>query len=265
MEKQYFRPLIEKMVWSYSRVKSYYDCPHRFLLRYLQGREEEPMWYSSFGSLVHDILAEFYEGKLSKDDLSMTFLYRFNKEVQGKPPKDDTVVKQMNATIEFLDNLIDLDMNILGVEEHLEFTIEGENFHGYIDLVAEKDGELYVIDHKSRSLKPRSKRGKPTKKDEELDEMLIQLYLYAEAVKEKYGKYPMYLCFNCFKNDEFIVEPFTQEGLENAKQWAVENIELIKISEHFYPDPQYFKCNNLCGVSEFCDFYQDIKEGRADW
>ena len=51
---------------------------------------------------------------------------------------------------------------------------------GVIDLVGRSDtGGLVIVDHKSRALKPRSKRKKPTKTNQELDEYLRQLYLYA--------------------------------------------------------------------------------------
>lgn len=101
--------------------------------------------------------------------------------------------------------------------------MNGVPFIGYIDFLGELDGSLYVVDNKSRVLKPRSKREKPTKTDEELDAYLKQLYLYSAAVEEEYGVRPCKLCFNCFRTDTFIEEPFLDKDYEGAKPMACRN------------------------------------------
>ncbi len=144
--------------------------------------------------------------------------------------------------------------NIIGVEKKVEFKIGDNNFVGYIDFLGEKDGELYVVDNKSRDLKPRSKRAKPTVKDQELDDMLVQLYIYAGAVKQEYGKFPKTLCFNCFKSNTFIEEPFAENKYNEAIEWAEKNIELLKDSEDFPPYIDYFACLWLCPYSDSCEY-----------
>ena len=57
--------------------------------------------------------------------------------------------------------------------------------------------------------------------------MLIQLYLYAYAVKQKYGKYPKALCFNCFRNNTFNEEPFDEQKCEEAINKITDLIEQI--------------------------------------
>lgn len=127
---------------------------------------------------------------------------------------------------------------------------------GYIDYLGEKDGELYVVDNKSRDLKPRSKRAKPTLKDAELDDMLRQLYIYSGAVKQEYGRFPKKLCFNCFKAGTFIEEPFSETAYQEAIDWAQKSIEEIKDADDFNPYVEYFGCRYICGVSDECCYWQ---------
>ena len=138
----------------------------------------------------------------------------------------------------------------------MEFEIEGKKFIGYIDFLGmdESDGEFVIIDNKSRDLKPRSTRAKPTVKDKELDEILRQLYIYCIAVEQEYGKLPKALCINCFRTGTFIQEPFKMEAYEEAKKWALEKIEEIGDDTDFDPNPNVFSCFWICGVSDNCEF-----------
>ena len=131
-----------------------------------------------------------------------------------------------------------------------------------IDYLGEKDGELYIVDNKSRDLKPRTKRSSPTANDKTLDEMLKQLYLYAIAVKEEYGKYPKSLCFNCFKSGVFVEEPFLESKLEETVKWATGTISDIIKTEDFYPYIEYFPCNFICGVNEECIYREEVLSNR---
>jgi hypothetical protein len=88
--------------------------------------------------------------------------------------------------------------------------------------------------------------------------MLTQLYLYSIAVEQKYGKLPKALCFNCFKNQQFIVEPFDKKRYEEAKNWAVNAVH--EIEENMVWDDkdfEYFQCNFLCGLHDKCEIYLD--------
>lgn len=113
----------------------------------------------------------------------------------------------------------------MAVEKRFDFKIDDRKFTGRLDFIGrDDDGSLVIIDHKSRLMKPRSKRKKPTKTDVELDDMLKQLYIYSLAVKDEYGEFPSKLCFNCFRNDTFIVEPFNDKAYKDAIDWALDTI-----------------------------------------
>ena len=196
----------------------------------------------------------YYNGKVTKEELPMKFLLGFQTEVQGERPQESTVQKYISQGMRYFKEFQPFPYNIIGVEKKVEFKIGDNNFVGYIDFLGEKDDELYVVDNKSRDLKPRSKRAKPTVKDQELDDMLVQLYIYAGAVEQEYGKFPKSLCFNCFKSNTFIEEPFAENKYNEAIEWAEKNIELLKDSEDFPPYIDYFACRWLCPYGDSCEY-----------
>ena len=254
-----YRPLIEGMTWSYSRIDCFNSCRYKWFLRYIDdvdGTNAEPMFYSSYGSFMHEIIEKYYKGKLAKEDMVAEFLCNFSAKVVGKRPSESIVQKYIQLGVEYLKGFEPFPYNCVAVEKKVHFKLNGDLFVGVIDFLGEKDGEYYIVDNKSRELKPRSNRKKPTAKDAELDEMLVQLYLYAEAVKQEYGKYPKALCFNCFKNRVFIEEPFDENKLHDATSWAAKTIERIKNVEDFYPNIDFFYCRNLCEYSHECCYCQ---------
>jgi len=249
-----YRPLIEDMTWSYSRLSSFETCPYAWYIRYILEEEEEPMFYASYGSFIHRLIERYYSGELTKEEMPTAFLLGFSSEVQGERPPQSTVVKYINAGREYMENFQPFQFEKRDVEEEIHFDVNGAKFVAFVDYIGERDGKLAIIDNKSRDLKPRSHRKTPTVKDQELDAMLRQLYLYAHGVKQKYGELPSLLCFNCFKNQQFIEEPFNQEAYEETLDWAGKTIETIASEEDFKPNIDYFQCRYLCGYHNDCCF-----------
>lgn len=251
-----YKPLIEDMVWSYSRICSYDDCPYRWFLKYIKGCKETDMFYASYGLFMHKLIEKYYRGELSKNEMLMEYLTKFSSEVRGERPQERTIQKYIKCGSEYLKNFKPFKYKMVDVEKRVSFKIDGYPFIGFIDYLGEKNGEYYIIDNKSRDLKPRSNNARPTAKDRELDSMLKQLYIYAEAVKQEYGKFPKALCFNCFKSGIFIEEPFQEEAYDETIKWAKKKIEEIKDTDDFHPNRDFFKCYYICGVSDDCIYNQ---------
>lgn len=257
-----YLPLIENMVWSYSRIESFDDCPYRFFLKYISKCEETDKFYASYGSFMHKLIEKYYIGELSKDEMLTEFLTGFSDNVRGLRPQRSTVEKYIKCGVEYLQGFQPFPYRMLGVEKRVNFEIDAMPFVGYIDYLGEKDGEYYIIDNKSRDLKPRSNRAIPTVKDQELDSMLKQLYLYSTAIKQEYGKFPKALCFNCFRTGVFIEESFNEDAYNEAVNWAKVKIEEIKATDDFYPNRDFFSCFYICGVSNDCVYDQMAREER---
>jgi len=257
-----YKPIIDDMIWSYSRIESFCDCPHRFFLKYIKGYQESDKFYATYGSFIHKLIEQFYRGELTKDEMIFKYLTDFSKEVRGIRPKDSTVQKYINDGCQYLREFAPLPFNMVAVEKQVNFSIGDYNFIGFIDYIGEQDGKLYIVDNKSRNLIPRSGKKVPTAKDKELDLMLRQLYIYSVAIEQEYGELPEALCFNCFRTQTFIKEQFDIHKYEEAKQWAVDSIEKIKETEAFEPNQNFFSCLYICGVNDHCDYDIQTREER---
>lgn len=251
-----YSPLIDDMTWSYSRAKSYDDCPYGWYLRYIRKCRDGDRFFSAYGTFMHKLIERYYNGEITKDEMLVIFLRDFKKEVRGVRPKEATLKKFIDGAVSYLSSFEPFPYRMIAVEKRVEFDISGIKFIGYIDFLGkdDSDGGLVIIDNKSRDLKPRSSRKKPTLKDQELDHMLRQLYLYSVAIEQEYGELPKKLCFNCFRTGSFICEPFRMDAYESAKAWAVQQVEQIRNDSDFDPTPNPFFCFWICGVSENCEF-----------
>ena len=258
-----YAPLIQDMTWSYSRLKAFETCKHNWFLRYIRGVKDLPCFYTSYGSFIHQLLEAYYNGKLERNRLVAEFLLSFTKKVKGMRPDGKIVARYIESGKNYFSSFEPLPFKQLWIEERRGFKVGGRDFVGVVDyLGADETGAIYLVDNKSRDLKPRSGRKKPTAKDAELDDMLRQLYLYCIPVFDEFGKFPDWLCFNCFKSNVFIKEQFHIEKFEEAKQWALSLIEEIEAEEDFDPNPDYFFCKWLCGVSDKCAYYEEENRGR---
>ena len=181
-----YAPLIDDMVWSYSRIKAFEDCPYRWYLKYIKKFHGKDMFFSSYGTFMHKLIELYHKGEKTPRQIVDMYLQDFKTEVVGRAPNRKVFSSYFTGGLQYLKALQPFPYGMVGVEKKVDFVVNGIPFVGYIDFLGEKDGDLYVVDNKSRILKPRSSRAKPTKADEELDAYLRQLYTgyYFEEVPE---------------------------------------------------------------------------------
>lgn len=254
-----YEPLIRDMTWSYSRIKAFDDCPYRWYLKYIRfpNQKGKKLFFADYGTFMHELLEAYYKGERTPDNLLDIYLNEFRQRVSYPAPSKKVFENYFADGVKCLRGLRRPEQAILSVEEKVEFSIKDTPFIGYIDLITESsDKSILLVDNKSRALKPRSNREKPTKADNELDEYLKQLYLYSIAVAKNYGKLPSKLCFNCFRKGVFIEEPFDQTAYHDASNWFLRRIEDIAVEHDFAPDIEYFKCRYLCEMQDYCEYYR---------
>ena len=244
------------MKWSYSRIKSFESCPYKFFLSYIEPMEDKPMFFSDYGLFMHKIIEKYLNEELKRDDLAKYYLTNFRSNVKGVAPKKEIFKSYFVQGLQYLENMEFPYDDLLGVEKKVNFCIGDKSFTGFIDCVAKDNGSIIILDNKSRALKPRSQRSKPTKSDNELDEYLKQLYIYSIPIHEEFHIYPERLEFNCFRTGELISEPFREEALEETKRWANECIEKIIDNDDWSPRMEYWKCRHLCSLNHHCIYYQ---------
>lgn len=243
--------LVSTMTWSYSRLKAYEDCPYAWCLKYLECEQGESNFFAEYGSLIHKILEQFYTGKMKRTEMLPYYLQHFYTDIQYFAPTDAIYWNYYRQGMNYLCEFIPISRQIAAVEQKVEFELDGRPFCGFVDLRCEWNGEC-VVDHKSRTLSPRSTRKKPTQSDKELDSYLRQLYLYSVPQK------PDWLVFNCFRSGQVIQEKFNEDAFERTKEWALKTIFTLENNEDWSPNPDYFKCKYLCDMRYLCDFRDKI-------
>lgn len=96
-----YLPLIEDMIWSYSRLESFNDCPYRFFLKYISKCKESEKFYATYGSFMHKLIEGYYRGYYTKDDMLTEFLVGFSENVKGARPQKSTVEKYIKCGVEY--------------------------------------------------------------------------------------------------------------------------------------------------------------------
>ena len=189
----------------------------RWYLRYLKGLDEQKLFFASYGSFMHKIIDYYYKSIIPKERLRDYYLREFRNEISGSAPSVKVFEKYFLDGLNYVSGFSPLPFELIDTEIRVNYKIGKIPMIDIIDYLGKAEDGLVIVDHKSKVLKPRSNRTKPTKTDEELDDYLIQLYLYAEAVRQQYGKLPKHLCFNCFRTQTLIKESFNNEAFLSAK------------------------------------------------
>lgn len=239
------------MQYSYSKLTSFYECPYAFYRNYQQHEPGESNLFASYGILVHSILERYAKGELHLEELVDEFTSSFEMSIN-----EPIIMYGKDLTSSYFDKGVTFFTNFKGfwgltpLESEYRFEIElGNNtFIGIIDLVVQdKDGNIIIIDHKSSS--------KFSKKD--LKSKSKQLYLYAKAIYDKYGKYPAQLWFNHFKNDYVEKIEFDMDFYNETIAWALDTIEEIEACLEFDPNnSDKFYCSYLCDYRNSCEYKQ---------
>ena len=245
-------------VWSHSRIGQFNSCRYGFYLKYILGLKEENRFMSQFGGYIHRIFEKYFNGELPAEKLYEYYICNFSKNVTAPAPNTKIFSSYFNSASEYFKNFNPKSFDtIVGVEKKYKFKIGDKKFTGIVDLITKSaDGKYTLIDHKSKMLKPRSRRPKPTLSDIELDKFYKQLYLYSIPAQAD-GIKPDYLMFNCFRNSQQIKERFYPAKLEQLKGEVLDKINEIENNTDWKPNLESeFFCRNLCGFTEQCEYFQ---------
>jgi ATP-dependent exoDNAse (exonuclease V) beta subunit len=229
------------------------------LIHYIKSHEQSPQFFSDFGSYVHELIAAYLNGEISKEDIATAYLSGFRKSVRGKAPNEKIFQSYFEQGYEYFDGIQFPHTQILGVEKQYDFDVGGIPFTGIIDCIAFDDNQVVIVDNKSRALKPHSNRRKLTKSDFELRAYFRQLYLYSIPIKREFGEYPARLEFNCFRTGQIISEPFNKNDFDDTITWVKSQVETITDNDVWQPNMDYWKCRYICGFHDSCEYFQMSK------
>lgn len=256
-----YKEELDKMRWSFSRVKSYVQCAYQFYLKYIVGENEVGNFYAYLGKEMHKCLESILKKERTIDEAIDIFqeclTYFDDYDVNEKI--------KMNAYEKCMDFLCVLDLseleryNILGVELEIKLNIDGYDYIGYIDLLIEDKvtGDIIIIDHKSSEY-PLKRNGEVLKNHaKEFEYYKKQMYLYCNGVKQIYGKYPRKIAWNHFKENKIAVIDFDENEYNSSMKWFLDTIHTIEKDKAFVPNIEFFFCSKLCGFRYECEYKGD--------
>lgn len=150
-------------LWSWSRMNTYMTSKFEYLLKYILKSKEDrcDSCYVVLGTICHDTLDKFYEGKIKYKDMIDDYNDGFTTAItiadlkfnRSDEEKNKSIGEKYNENlIHFFKNHVPYKHKVL-VEKPIIVNINGNVFVGYIDaLYKDDDDNYYVLDFKSSSI-----------------------------------------------------------------------------------------------------------------
>ena len=83
------------MLWSFSRLNSFYNCPYEWKRKYIDCEYGESGFFGEFGTLCHSLLERYIKGDISIFELSQCYENEFNDVVvHDAPPNQYVDIRQ---------------------------------------------------------------------------------------------------------------------------------------------------------------------------
>lgn len=240
--------MLDENPFSYSKLGCHEQCPHKLILQYIEKQPRRKLFFSSYGSFLHHIIEKYDKGELELFELADYYKTNYKIHITEKAPPNqykDLNISYYNDGLYFFENFQGYTDKTIAVEEKVSFEImigdKKINFVGIIDRIAEDENGIILYDHKSK---------KKFKDKKEREKYFKQLYIYAYAVNEIFGKYPYKLRFNMVRDFKIVDEIFNKEKMDEAIEWLKESILKIYNDENFNHNYDEWFCNWLCDVAE---------------
>lgn len=150
-------------IWSWSRLSTYMTSKYEYLLKYILKAPEDrcDSCYTTLGTICHDTLDNFYEGKIKYEDMIEDYNNGFTTAIVIADLKFNRTDEEKNKSIgdKYNENLIHFFKNHtvykhkLLIEKPVVININGNIFVGYIDgLFKDDEGYYHILDFKSSSI-----------------------------------------------------------------------------------------------------------------
>ena len=252
--------ILEGMVYSYSSVSNFVNCPYAFYLTYIDYVDRSTNWYSDFGLYIHNIMEKFFADELDVFDLPIYFEENYESKVTAPLPMYPVGIeaKYREQTLEFFNNFSfdKSQYDVIDIETFINVEHEGINITIRPDLILrdKNTSEIILVDYKTSD--PYNKKtGKPVKKkiEEYKKQMLLYSYFINKTMSVNIDKIKLWFV-RVNKIEEF---DYSEKEAVEVLEWFTGEIKKIKEEEEFPPTDttkNKFFCLNLCSVSEYCKF-----------
>lgn len=241
------------MKLSYSKIRTYLECPLKYYFIYILNLKPKPKSYLSFGKTIHLTLSEFH--KLPKypsfDDLIKIYKEKWidkgylDKEQEEKEFKKGLLLLKKY----YIKNIFNYNKAYL-VEKEVNYNLKDISLICFIDRIDKFDDDYEIIEYKT------GKNSIEYNAIGLVDESnILQMSIYSLAFKSQFEKYPKnisiyYLSLN---RDEKI-------NINLNKNIFKETIKIILyVKNNIINNNFYKKENEFC---KYCDFIKECKEWK---
>lgn len=190
-------------IWSWSRVNTFMTSHYEYYLKYVKHIQEDrtDCGYTSLGSLCHDTLDDYYEGKIAYEDMEsqlndgwLTAIDIADLKLDRNDDEHDKNLKEKYKldVQHFFKNHVKYNHKLL-VEKPVITNVNSNIFVGYADAIyKDDDGDYYIIDFKTSSASGFTGKS--------LEKKSTQLVLYSMAlIQAGIDIERVHPCFNMLK------------------------------------------------------------------
>jgi DNA helicase-2/ATP-dependent DNA helicase PcrA len=227
---------VANVVFSFSDLKYFLECPYQFKLRILYGFNAPIHEALGYGKSLHDALAEVHSRAIHGELTDTDEVSRLVETHLHTPYAYPALRRQLEAAAErvlrdYLEDNRELFSKIEFSEKQIEISLgDGVTVNGRIDLVRRVDtGETTIVDLKS------SDRAQPEKVTE------AQLHVYALGYEELTGRRPDYV--EVYELEQRKRKPRSVDGefIDDVKQQVRGAADALRQS-NLPPSPGATKC-----------------------
>lgn len=169
-----------KKIYSYSKLSGLKECEYAYYLQRIKKIKGKDNAWNLNGSLVHDIIEELQQGKITNEEAKSKFIegLEINKMV-AQFPTEQMENNYVKALLSYFEGYKPYDCKKFHIEKKEFLKLGDRVLIMFLDLITQShDGTITIYDHKTSS--------KFSKKD--LKEKARQLILYAYTLKQNYKK-----------------------------------------------------------------------------
>jgi hypothetical protein len=214
--------------------------------------------FAEYGNLNHELIEEYFSGKLLSFELADEYEKRYNKSIISSfPPYPAGMAENYyKEGLEFFENF-DFDIskyNILLMEDSIEYKHKNINLIVKPDAVLQdkETGKITLLDFKTSKLS-----GNKTYDNKKIKEYTNQMYLYAYFIFQAKNIAIDNIKIWFLRNNIFQDIPIDQYKMQETIEWfenTVYNIgEETEWKANNSKGNKYF-CENLCSCRNFCEF-----------
>ena len=266
-------------MFSFSQLKLYQTCPKQYEFKYLNNFENEQMESLQLlqGNLIHDALRRLYQ-KVSFFTLPSKeeFLEYFTTQWKEKLPQHNFLDLQEKTVSEAYAQLSLLlttyyekyapfnQETIIGLEQKLFAYLPSENeresnskFSATIDRITKKGDTFIIYDYKTNK----------NLTSEIENSHREQMYLYARAVQQNYGKYcsNIEICLEYLtvgKQEYRTVDPQEMQTVLQKYASLSQEVETKKVQFGGFSSPTIFPANKgeycrRCSFMQICPLFSE--------